>query len=387
MCNDSGKTAEAPKKPGIPGWAEGVASENPWWEWRVYWRVYIYIYSFNFIYAIPMKCITNRMQSTNVFQDCKIRKHFLHLSSSAPYPKNTALAPGWGSVQKTIWSWVTPATGKKKRLLKEGESAIKSSQPYQGRVRWMSYHDQPLRRLDVEPGWCTLLRSLRAIEDAWHFAKPLGTLGVVLLLAGRSQPGSTEDYILFKVGGFSNANKAPGMWKWDPKRTHEFLLGLLRPVFEDDKTWLVGDFLLGDAQSMRPSNFWTCYLHLVTGVATGTVSGSRFAGLKSPLKLGRPIGVWFKSSIHAGCGWALLRLVLGNLFLVVTLSLTEKQPGMLKRILQQWCQHTFGPLVSSVWLMFISPPKMKLQILKIDPQGLADNFTGFFPICGSMGNC
>jgi len=77
----------------------------------------------------------------------------------------------------------------------------------------MSYHDQPLRRLDVEPGWCTLLRSLRAIEDAWHFAKPLGTLGVVLLLAGRSQPGSTEDYILFKVGGFSNANKAPGMWK------------------------------------------------------------------------------------------------------------------------------------------------------------------------------
>ena len=54
----------------------------------------------------------------------------------------------------------------------------------------MSYHDQPLRRLEVEPGWWTLLRSLRAIEDAWHFAKPLGTLGVVLLLAGRCHQGA-----------------------------------------------------------------------------------------------------------------------------------------------------------------------------------------------------
>eukprot|EP00434_Breviolum_minutum_P027952 symbB.v1.2.024731.t1/scaffold2363.1/size81248/4 len=44
--------------------------------------------------------------------------------------------------------------------------------------------EAPKKRLDVEPGWCTLLRSLRAIEDAWHFAKPLGTLGVVLLSAG-----------------------------------------------------------------------------------------------------------------------------------------------------------------------------------------------------------
>lgn len=44
--------------------------------------------------------------------------------------------------------------------------------------------EAPKKRLEVEPGWWTLLRSLRAIEDAWHFAKPLGTLGVVLLLAG-----------------------------------------------------------------------------------------------------------------------------------------------------------------------------------------------------------
>lgn len=64
------------------------------------------------------------------------------------------------------------------------------------------YHDQPLRRLDVEPGWCTLLRSLRAIEDAWHFAKPLGTLGVVLLLAGRCHQG-TQRMIEYSKSGRS----------------------------------------------------------------------------------------------------------------------------------------------------------------------------------------
>lgn len=48
-----------------------------------------------FIYTIPMnpmKCITNRMP--NIFQDYKIREHFLHLSFSAPYPK------------KQLWPWL-----------------------------------------------------------------------------------------------------------------------------------------------------------------------------------------------------------------------------------------------------------------------------------------
>lgn len=151
--------------------------------------------------------------------------HFLHLSSSAAYPNNTALAPGWGSVQKNILELGHTGHRKKKRLLKEGESAIKSSQPYQGRVRWMSYYDQPLRRLDVEPGWCTLLRSLRAIEDAWHFAKPLGTLGVVLLLAGLCHQKAHINiwhiyiYVYYLKSGWSFSKMVvmwSRMWKWDP---------------------------------------------------------------------------------------------------------------------------------------------------------------------------
>ena len=98
------------------------------------------------------------------------------------------------------------------------------------------YHDQPLRRLDVEPGWCPLLRSLRAIEDAWHFAKPLGTLGVVLLLAGRCHQGA-QRIIYYLKSGWSFITmvviQKKGTWNVEmrPLRTDEFLLDLLRPVF------------------------------------------------------------------------------------------------------------------------------------------------------------
>ena len=161
----------------------------------------LYIYIFIHLYY-PHDLYYKYNTNTHIFQNYKIRKHFLHLSFSAPYPKKSSFAPWLGFSAKNNLELGHTGHRKKKRLLKEGEPAIKSSQPYQGRVRWMSYHDQPLRRLDVEPGWCTLLRSLRAIEDAWHFAKPLGTLGVVLLLAGRCREHRGL-YTTWKVDGAS----------------------------------------------------------------------------------------------------------------------------------------------------------------------------------------
>lgn len=192
MCNDSGKTAEAPKKPGIPGWGGGKSCQwKPWWEWRVYWRVYIHIYIYICSFILSPWIPWNALQI-----ECQIYFKITRLGSIScichfplPIQKNS-FGPGWGSVQKTIWSWVTP----------RGGVCNQSSQPYQGRVRWVRYHDQPLRCLDVEPGWCTLLRSLRAIEDAWHFAKPLGTLGVVLLLAGPCHQGAQRIIYYLKSG-------------------------------------------------------------------------------------------------------------------------------------------------------------------------------------------